>query len=231
MPIPQFGSDSKDRSYIPRVIVEALRKSKNGKPFTIADIAESARTTASGVKTSLASVVDIEDEKPILLSASTRLRLALHAAQLGMIQEAARELTWQEFEAFSDECLSNNGFETQKGIVINDSGRRWQIDLIARKNPVLLTLDCKHWESANYSARFKTAIQHQKGSLDPLVRHLTMKGKLSERPVCTLPLILTLYEPRESIQDGVVILSVGQLPDFLEHLTPYTPELPFIVLG
>jgi hypothetical protein len=213
------------------VIVETLRKSKNGKPFTIADIAESARTTASGVKTSLASVVDIEDEKPILLSASTRLRLALQAAQLGMIQEAARALTWQEFEAFSEDCLSKNGFETQKGIMVNDSGRRWQIDLVARKSPILLTLDCKHWESANYSARFKTAIQHQKLSVEPLVRHLTMNGKMGERPVWTLPLILTLHEPRESITDGVVIVSVGQLPDFLEHLTPCTPELPFILLG
>ncbi|MBO0888828.1 hypothetical protein J2P12_06985, partial [Candidatus Bathyarchaeota archaeon] len=229
--IPQFGSHRKDRSYIPRVIVETLRKSKNGKSFTIADIAQSARTTISEVKTSLASLVNLEDEKPILLSASTRLRLALHAAQLGMIQESSRALTWQEFEVFSEECLSNNGFETRKGLVINDSGRHWQIDIAAERGQILLTLDCKHWESANYSSKFKTAIQHQKQSLHPLARYLEKKGELTNRPIYALPVILTLFEPRESNIDGVVLVSVGQLPDFLEHLTPYSPELPFIPLG
>jgi len=53
---------------------------------------------------------------------------------------------------------------------------------------------------------------------------------LDDQEVYALPVILTLYEPRGSLLNGAVIVSVTQLPEFLELLTPYDSELPFITV-
>jgi hypothetical protein len=147
---------------------------------------------------------------------------------VGAFERAARALTWQEFEQFSEECVARAGFKAEKGIVFNDRNRRWQIDLTGVKDQVLLAIDCKHWESPNYSSKFRKAVGHQKQCLQPLICHMRTLGRLTGQEVWALPMIITLFEPRDSLLEGVVLVSVGQLPDFLQHVTPFERGLPFI---
>jgi hypothetical protein len=163
------------------------------------------------------------------LSPQLRFKLALVAVRFGAFQRAARALTWQEFEEFSGKCLEKAGFETQQGVVFKDGTRRWQIDIAALKDRVLLALDCKHWESPNYPSRFGSAVQHQKQSLRPLIRYLRGQSRLPVGEISALPVIVTLFEPRASLLDDVVVVSVEQLPDFVTNLTPYDRELPFVL--
>lgn len=176
----------------------------------------------------LADLTGLEVSSGTSLGSSDRFKIALVASSLGAFERAARALTWQELEGFSEECLANARFETQKGIVFSGDKRRWQIDLTGVKNQTLLAIDCKHWESPNYSSRFNKAVEHQKQALQPLIRHMRAAGKLTRQEVWALPMIITLFEPRESLLNGVVLVSVGQLPEFLERITPLDPELPFI---
>jgi len=194
----------------------------------LSEIAQASRTTFEMAREFLSGLTDLENSSNAMLSGSARMKLAREAARFGVIHRAARALTWQEFEEFGEECLCGAGFDTQKGIVIMDSARRWQIDLVALKGEILLTLDCKHWESPNYASKFKSAIEHQKQSLSPLINHLRTKGRLVGPETWTLPIIVTLSEPRDVTLHGVVLVSFEQLPDFLAHLSPYDPELPFV---
>jgi len=176
----------------------------------------------------LAELTRLDLSSVTTLNLSNRFKIALEAVRLGASERAARALTWQEFEEFAEQCLRIAGFNTKKGVVFNDGKRRWQIDLVAIKDQVLLVIDCKHWESPNYSSKFRKATEHQKQSLQPLIRHLRAHGTVTTPEVWTLPLIMTLFDPREPMIDNVVLVSVGQLADFLEHVTPYDADLPFV---
>jgi hypothetical protein len=195
----------------------------------LSDIAEAARTTSRTVEEVLTDLTGLAVPSGTSLDSSERFKIALVASSLGSFERAARALTWQEFEAFGEECLATAGFDTHKSIVFTDDKRRWQVDLTGVKNQILLSIDCKHWGSPNYASKFNKAVEHQKHSLPPLISHMRSRGILDQHDIVALPMIMTLFRPRESFLDDVVLVSVGQFSDFLEHVTPFDPDLPFIL--
>jgi hypothetical protein len=219
----EYGS-----SQIANIIVETLKRTVDNTPIDLSEIAQASRTTSLMASEVLIQLTSLETPSGASLSSSVRFKLAQEAARVGAFERAARALTWQEFERFSEECVSQAGYETEKGTVFNHDKRRWQVDLTGVKDQVLLAIDCKHWESPNYSSKFSKAVQHQNQCLRPLILHMRALGRLTAQEIWALPVIITLFEPRESLLDRVVLVSVGQLPDFLEHVTPFDLELPFI---
>ena len=173
-------------------------------------------------------MLQLEDPSGAQLTNSARFSLAFEAVRHGGLQQVARALSWQEFEAFTEECLRTVGFATQKGIIVKDNSRRWQIDVIARKSRMILAMDCKHWESPGYESKLSNAAEHQKLAVQALIRQMAVRGELERERILALPMILTLFEPRSRMVDGVVVLSVEQLADFLEGVSPFSSELPFI---
>jgi len=212
------------------IIIETLKQTIKRTPVNLLAISQTARTTSDVANEVLTNLTGLQNPSGAILGPSSRFKLALDAVQLGAFLQVARVLTWQEFEEFSEECLGRAGFETQRGQTFSDSTRRWQIDITAVKNHILLAVDCKHWESPNYASKFNKAVEHQKESLAPLIRHMRRTKDLDDQEVYALPVILTLYEPRGSLLNGAVIVSVTQLPEFLERLTPYDSELPFVTV-
>ena len=223
----------KERHYTPsyfvsRVIVETLKYTKGDKLLNISQIADRAKTTTEQVELILGPMLQLEDPSGAHLTNSARFKLAFEAVRHGALQQVARALSWQEFEAFTEECLQTVGFDTQKGTIIKDESRRWQIDVIAKKSRMILAIDCKHWESPGYDSKLSNAAEHQKLAVQALIRQMTARGELGRERILALPMILTLLEPRSRMVDGVVVLSVEQLADFLEGVSPFASELPFI---
>jgi hypothetical protein len=208
-----------------RILVQTLKLTRKSRTVSLREIAEAVRTTSEKVEETLEKGIELQHISTLQLTASHRFKLAIEASKLGALQDAVKGLTWQEFEAFGEECLIRSGFLTEKGVILKDATRRWQIDIVARKTQMVLAFDCKHWNSPNYNSKFDKASEHQKRALSVLMR---ARGSGSSLPTWGLPIILTLYDPRSSIHDDVVLVSVGQLSDFLSHLTPYDPELPFV---
>jgi hypothetical protein len=208
-----------------RILVQTLKLTRKSPTVSLAEIADAVRTTLENVEETLERKLGLQHVSTLQLTRSERFKLAVEASKLGALQDAAKGLTWQEFEAFGEECLNRSGFLTEKGVILKDVKRKWQIDIIARKTQMVLAFDCKHWDSPNYTSKFTKASEHQRRALAVLMR---VRGSGSGIPIWGLPVILTLYEPRSSIHDDVVLVSVGQLSDFLSHLTPYDPELPFV---
>ena len=210
------------------MIVETLKYTKGDKLLNISQIADRAKTTTEQVELILGPMLQLEVPSGAHLTNSARFKLAFEAVRHGALQQAARALSWQEFEAFIEECLQTVGFDTQKGTIIKDESRRWQIDVIAKKSRMILAIDCKHWESPGYDSKLTKAADHQKLALHALIQQMTGRGDVEREGVFALPIILTLFEPRSRLVDGAVVVSVEQFADFLEGVSPFSSELPFI---
>ena len=211
-----------------RVIVQALKLSRNKATISLGEIAEGAGTTTIFAERILENSINISDARLTVVDSSTRFKLAIQAARLGALLQVVRALTWQEFEAFSEECLGTTGFSTRKGVVVKDDSRRWQIDVIAKKGSMILAVDCKHWESPGYNSKLIKAAEHQKLAVQALMQQMIVRGEIEGAEILALPIILTLFEPRSRVANGAVVVSVDQLADFLEGISPYSSELPFI---
>ena len=210
------------------MIVETLKYTKGDKLLNISQIADRAKTTTEQVELILGPMLQLEDPLGAHLTHSARFKLAFEAVRHGGLQQVARALSWQEFEAFTEECLQALGFDTQKGTIIKDDSRRWQIDVIAKKSRMIFAIDCKHWESPGYDSKLTKAADHQKLALHALIQQMTGRGDVEREGVFALPIILTLFEPRSRLVDGAVVVSVEQFADFLEGVSPFSSELPFI---
>ena len=210
------------------MIVETLKYTRSDKLLNISQIADRAKTTTEQVELILGPMLQLEDPSGAHLTNSARFKLAFEAVRHGALQQVARALSWQEFEAFTEECLQTVGFDTQKGTIIKDESRRWQIDVIAKKSRMIFAIDCKHWESPGYDSKLTKAADHQKLALHALIQQMTGRGDVEREGVFALPIILTLFEPRSRLVDGAVVVSVEQFADFLEGVSPFSSEMPFI---
>ncbi len=162
------------------------------------------------------------------ITRDVRFKLAFDVARAGMLREAAQGLSWQEFESFTEECLRLAGFDTFKGIIARGEGRRWQVDIVAKKGQLLLAFDCKHWTSPYYQARLRKAAQHQRDAVMSLMHNVNTRKRFHDDKLWALPVILTLLEPRTKLGEGAVLISLQKLPDFLNGVTQYSDDLPFL---
>jgi hypothetical protein len=211
-----------------RVIVETLKQARGLQPIDIGLIADRANTTTKQVALVLNPLLQHQVPSDLCLATSARFKLAYEAVKHGALLQVARALTWQEFEAFTEECLQIVGFDTQKGIIVKQDSTRWQIDVIGKKSRIILAIDCKHWESPAYQSKLRNAAEHQKLALQALTLQMVARGEVEKRDLLALPVILTLFEPRSRLVDSVVVISIDQFADFLDGITPYSSELPFI---
>jgi len=225
----QFSqSDPTPQYLIARIIVETLKETSRDGAINTPTIADHAKTTKEQVERILCRLLKLETSSNAQLTVRARFKLAFEAVKLGALQQVARALTWQEFEAFAEECLQSVGFETRKGVIVRDDSRRWQIDVIATKGSMVLAVDCKHWESPAYDSKLTKAAEHQKSALQALFHQITTKEEVGKAGILGLPVILTLFEPRSRLANGAVAVSVEQFADFLEGTSPYSSDLPFI---
>lgn len=204
-----------------RVLIETLRLSKIAEPVELENVASSARTTESFAREVLTHALGEMGDSWISMNPRLRVSLALEIARAGRLRDAAQVLTWQEFERFGGECLDEAGFRTERNVRVKGEGRAWQIDLVGVRGELAIAIDCKHWNTPSYISRFKQAAEHQ--------RHATLHflATVKERRQ-GLAVVLTLREPPAQFSEGTVLVSVEKLPNFLNTVTPYDENLPFI---
>src|SRR5207245_3016997 len=145
-----------------RVLVETLRLSRGRNRVQIADIASSAKTSGSFARKALTNARIEHDGNWVSVNSGFRIRLALDIARAGRLRDSARALTWQEFEKFAEECLEEAGFQTEKNVRVQGDGRAWQIDVVGVRGDLVVTVDCKHWNTPGYFSRFRLAAEHQR---------------------------------------------------------------------
>jgi Holliday junction resolvase-like predicted endonuclease len=169
----------------------------------------------------------------IQVSFEQRLRIAELAIAIGADPERiAGELRWQEFEAFADQVLARDGFATMNHFVFKESGRRFEIDVIAAKEPMVLCVDCKHWHHGWAPSKISAAARNQLLRVLCLSQVFPVRGRkfstATWRSVRLLPFVLTLADVSPKLIDGVPIVSALRFRSFLSEINPWIDELRFV---
>ena len=211
-----------------RVLVEILRQSKSSNPVDLERIAIGARTSEAVAKATVIQFLRNANSDYFSLESTSRIQLALEVARLGRLKEAAKALSWQEFESFGAECLAEAGFRVEKNVRVKGEGRAWQIDLIGHRGDLVLAIDCKHWNTSGYESRLAPPAEHQRQATTHFLRTLALKTMGPGKNTQALAVILTLLDSPARFLDNVAVVSVEQLPSFLSSVTPYDESLPLI---
>jgi len=214
-----------------------LRETKQTCDCLISEIVASSRTCRSLVEESLLKLrqvdaVSIVGEE-IHISPEQRLRVAELAIREGVDPERiARELRWQEFEAFADRVLRLNAFVTLKHFVFKSLGRRFEIDVIGAKEPLLLCIDCKHWHHGWAPSKVTRSARDQVErvlSLSQVLRAGDARLPTFEwHLIRVLPIVMTLADVSPRLIEGVPIVSALRFASFLSEINPCVDQLRFL---
>ncbi len=166
----------------------------------------------------------------VKVSVDDRLKLAVKAVSLGAdVQHVSDLLCWQEFEEIAAMALRNNGFVVSKNVRFKQSGRKWEIDAVGCKRPLVVCIDCKHWVRAISPSVLGKVAQAQAGRAKALADALP-NAKLQLE--CTkwknaqfVPAILSLVPGSFKFYDDIPLVPVLQLQDFLCQLPAYMYQL------
>ncbi len=164
------------------------------------------------------------------VDSSMRLKLAVKAASLGGdFQAISHLLGWKEFEEITAIALQTHGYTVQNNVRFRGATRRWEIDVVACKKPLVVCVDCKHWQHAIAPSTLRQIVDLQIQRTEALADALpTPKLKLD--CICWdcakfVPAVLALFPGAAKQQNRVPIVPVLQLQDFLYQLPCYLDTL------
>ncbi|MCK4482304.1 hypothetical protein KAU55_03695, partial [Candidatus Bathyarchaeota archaeon] len=99
-------------------------------------------------------VIDVDSLK--------RLKLALHAIRMGGdLERVSNFLDWKEFENIAAIAFERNAYSVKKNLRFKHAGRRWEIDIVGCKKPIVICADCKHWHHGMYPSAVKRIVEEQ----------------------------------------------------------------------
>ena len=215
------------------LIISILKLTKNG-PVAIDVVRKDAKMPSSIAENLLKNfqnnglvylqnkVVDVDGLK--------RLKLAVHAVELGAdVERVSGFLGWKEFENIAAIAFERNGYSVKRNLRFKHAGRRWEMDILACKKPIVACVDCKHWHHGMYPSAIRRIVEEQVERTSALAESLP---KLTEKIECTswstvklVPAILSLTTIRSKFYNKVPIVPVLQLQDFISQLPAYMDSL------
>lgn len=156
-------------------------------------------------------------------NALQRLKLAVRALQLGADYERVSGfLEWKEFESIAAVVFEAYGYGVRTNLRFKEGGRRWEIDIVGCRKPLVVCADCKHWRRGLYPSTLKRVVEEQ-------VRRTFVLSKSLPNPAvrveCSswsqakfLPMVLSLMPVRSKFHNGTPVVPILQLQDFLTQL-------------
>lgn len=123
------------------------------------------------------------------------------------IASIGHSIKWQYFEKIVGFVFKENNFSVSISTVKSFNGVKRQFDVIAESPRYVFTADCKRWTKRRYkSSMLKTAVEKQ------VERSCYYKGE-SEKTI--IPLIVTLMHEDLVMHEGVFIIPIEKLNDFI----------------
>lgn len=161
-----------------------------------------------------------------------RLMIAVKAASLGGdIERISAFFSWQEFEEIAALALKRNGYVAIRNVRFKHSGRRWEIDVVGCRKPLVLCVDCKHWHRGLKPSALRRIVEVQVDRTRALANTLpaaTLKIECSKwKKAKFVPMILSLIPGSLKFYYNVPIVPILQLQDFLIQLPAQVEELTY----
>lgn len=220
---------------VEREILIAVLKLTKDSPIKYSLIGKNARIPTQMAERFLRKLADANlvkwKEKIIAASPRQRVRIAVQAIKLGAdFERVCRLLEWKEFES-----ITTTAFEAYDYIVVNNfrfkgkDGKRWEIDILAYKQPLIASVDCKHWKHnwtrAPITKMVDQHVERTKAFAD-ILPSLNDKVKLGKwKHTTVIPFILSLLSSPFKFHRNTPIVPVLQLQNFLNELPAHTSLL------
>jgi len=166
----------------------------------------------------------------IELSSNQRVKVAIHALNHGTdIERVCKVLEWKEFENFAATAFEANNFAVKRNFRFKASGRRWEIDVVAFSEPIVVCVDCKRWRRGwgNSAITKVAAAQAQRTEAlakapHPLQRKIGLDGW---KQVTLFPVIISLFPGPVKFYSKVPVVPILQLQNFLDEFQGHMNEL------
>jgi hypothetical protein len=164
---------------------------------------------------------------------NSRLKLAVKAVTSGIdIETVSNMLRWQEFEEIATTALTNNNFQAQKNVHFKNATRKYEIDALGCKKPIVLCIDCKHWQHGITPSALKKIVEAQIERAKNLAETLPNPKLKMDCTTWTnakfVPAVLSLLPSSFKFYNNVPIVPVLQLQDFLNQLPANLEQIRFI---
>ena len=156
-------------------------------------------------------------------SASQRVGLAVRAVELGADHERVSSfLDWKEFESIAAVALEKYGYTVRTNLRFRQGGRRWEMDIVGCRRPIVVCMDCKHWCRGLYPSKLRGAVEEQ-------VRRTLAFSEFLPNPAVRIecaswkeakfvPVILSLMPASFKFYNETPVVPILQLQDFLAQL-------------
>jgi Holliday junction resolvase-like predicted endonuclease len=163
-------------------------------------------------------------------SPSQRLSLAVEAIKQGAdIEHTCRFLEWKEFENMAATAFEINHYTVRRNFQFKANNKRWEIDILAFKQPLIVCVDCKHWQHGWSKASIIKATEAQverTHALASMLQRFTEKLGIDRWTRATLvPILLSLVPSAFKFHNDTPIVSILQLQSFINELTAQTQFL------
>ncbi len=135
------------------------------------------------------------------------------------IEEILERIEWKEFENVVKEIFEVHEFKVMKNFRFK-TDRKYEIDLVAKRNSLVLCIDCKKWRGGRYkTSDLKKAIKEQEKRTEEFKKFL--KNSFFDEKPKIKPLIVTLLEEDILRKNKTWVVPIGKLNSFLLELEKY----------
>jgi len=174
-------------------------------------------------------LIECENGK-IEVSSNQRVKLAIHAINHGTdIERVCKVLEWIEFENFAATAFETNNFAVKRRFRFKASGRRWEIDVLAYSEPIIVCVDCKRWRRGWGNSAITKVAAAQAERTEALAKNLQSIQReigLDDWTQATLfPVILSLFPGPVKFYKKVPVVPILQLQNFLDEFQGHITEL------
>ena len=152
-----------------------------------------------------------------------RVKLATLAFKLGADYERVCScLDWKEFEDVAAIALEMCGYEVTSNVRFRQGGRKWELDIVGCRRPIVVCIDCKHWLRGLYPSKLKRVVDEQ---LERTAAFSESFPNPAVRVECAsweearfVPVILSLMPASFKIYKKTPLVPILQVQDFLTQL-------------
>jgi Holliday junction resolvase-like predicted endonuclease len=201
---------------------------------TLEDVKTSARLPINYCLSSLQklqneNLVYLNNDK-IEIDSTNRLKIAVKAISLGAdVQTVTNLLAWQEFEKIAAYVLKSRGYTVIRNLRFKHGNRRYEIDVVGCRKPLVVCIDCKRWNHALSASALKKIVEDQEQRVKALADSLP-NPKINLE--CTqwgsakfVSAVLSLMPGAYKFFYEVPVISVLQLQDFISQLPLCTEKV------
>ncbi len=215
------------------LLISVLKLTKKG-PVSFESINKSAHVPMS---VAWKLLENLQKEKLLYIEGDTveadsdsRIKLAVKAVELGAdVERISDFLKWQEFEDIAALALRENGYVVAKNVRFKHADRRWEIDVVGCRKPLVLCIDCKQWHHGLHPSTLRRIVTSQTERVQAFAESFPNPsidiGCAKWDKAQFFPVILSLLAGSFKFYEDVPVVPVLQLQDFLTQLPACTGML------